>query len=335
VKYKNVGKSGLKVSQICLGGLTFGSQVKETEAISIIAKAYDSGINFIDTSPVYSETRSEEIIGKAVKGNRHSFVIATKWGVPLGGGGPGVTTRPNERGLSRNSIMFNVEGSLRRLQTDYIDLAYAHEPDYDTPIEETLRAFDDLVHVGKVRYIGCSNFTVWQMCQALRVSEIRNLARYVCVEPPYNLITRDIETELLPLCADEGIGVCVYDPLAGGLITGKYKPDHLPTEGRFTLGAIGKRYFDRYWSNANFEAIEQFKKLAAERSLTLPQFALAWILDNPNITSVINGINSVPRLEENILALDIKISTEEKQVCDQVWSAFRPPRKHYAVLPKT
>jgi len=335
MKYKNMGKTGLKVSQICIGGLTYGSQVAEAEAINIIKKAVDYGINFIDTSPVYSETRSEEIIGKAIKGNRNSLVVATKWGVPLGGGGPGATSKPNEKGLSRNSIMFNVEGSLRRLQTDYIDIAYAHEPDFDTPIEETLRAFDDLVHQGKVRYIGCSNYSVWQMCQALRVSELKNLASYICVEPPYNLITRDIETELLPLCVAEGIGVNVYDPLAGGLITGKYESGKLPTEGRFTLGAIGKKYYDRYWSTANLEAVERFKKLAAERPVTLPQFALAWILNNPGITSVINGINSIPRLEENIVALDIKLSPEERRVCDEVWSTFRPPRKHYALLPKT
>ena len=321
----------MKVSQICIGGLTYGTQVSEAEAIKIIREAMDIGINFIDTSPVYSGTRSEEIIGKAIKGNRDSIVVATKWGVPLGG--QAFTHKPNTSGLSRTNIMNNVESSLRRLQTDYLDIAYAHEPDFDTPIEETLRAFDDLVHQGKVRYIGCSNFSVWQVCKALRVSEVKNLVRFDCVEPPYNLITRDIEIELLPLCIDEGLGVCVYDPLAGGLITGKYEFNRQPTEGRFTLELMGKRYKDRYWLQENFDAIEKLKTLAANRGVTLPQFALAWILNNPAITSVINGINSLPRLEENIAAVDIILPPEDLQACDEIWSTFRPVRKHYAILP--
>jgi aryl-alcohol dehydrogenase-like predicted oxidoreductase len=333
MKYKNVGKTGLNVSTICLGTMTYGIQVGEAEAVNLIKGALDSGMNFLDTAPVYSNTRSEEIVGKAIKGDRHSFVLATKAGPPSKFI-PGVPPKPNETGLSRKCIMWQVECSLKRLQTDYIDLYYVHEPDYDTPIEETLRALDDLVHQGKTRYIGCSNFFAWQISKALGVSESYNLARFVCVQPPYNLLTRDIETELLPFCASEGIGVSVYNPLAGEMLTGRHEFGKPPAEGRFTLPGLGPGYLHRYWSETNFQAVDRFKKLARDHGVTLPQFALAWILNNPTITSVLSGVISLEQLKENIVAVDIKLSPEELQACDDVWSMFRPPRVHYARTPE-
>ena len=328
MKYKRLGRTGLKVSPICLGTMNYGDPVTEEEATKIINDAFDSGVNFLDTADMYSGGQSEEIVGKALKGKRDSFVIATK---VCGKSGPG----PNDLGLSRKHIMQAVEGSLKRLQTDYIDLYYTHTPDYDTPIEETLRAFDDLVHQGKVRYIGCSNFAAWQLGKALWVSDLYNLARFECVEPPYNLLTRDIEMELVPLCESEEIGMCVYNPLAGEMLTGLHEFGKPPAEGRFTHKLMGPGYKDRYWSELNFKAVDTLKKLAKDHGCTLAQFAIAWILNNKVITSVLSGTTAAKQLNENIEAADIVLTEEDKKICDDVWLMFRPPRYHYAKTPDT
>lgn len=333
MKHKNVGRTGLKVSTICLGTMTYGTQVNEMDAINLIKSALDAGINFIDTAPVYSNSRSEEIVGKAIKGDRHSVILATKCGPPSKFI-PGVPPKPNETGLSRKCIMWQMENSLKRLQTDFVDIYYVHEPDYNTPIEETLRALDDLVRQGEVCYIACSNFFAWQISKALGVSEHYNLEQFVCVQPPYNLLTRDIETELLPFCSSEGIGVCTYNPLAGEMLTGRHEFGKPPAEGRFTLPDLGPGYLNRYWSETNFQAVDRFKKLAGDHGVTLPQFALAWILNNPTVTSVLSGSISPEQLKENTAAIDIKLSPEELQACDDVWNMFRPPRVNYARTPQ-
>jgi len=250
-------------------------------------------------------------------------VLATKVANRMGPG-------PNDVGLSCKHIMKAIEDSMRRLKTDYIDLYYAHLPDYETPIEESLQALDDLVHQGKVRYIACSNFRAWQLCKALWVSDIQNLARFDCIQPPYNLITRDIEYELLPLCAGEGVGVCVYNPLAGGLLTGKHDQTKLPeNDTRFGLKSIGKMYSERYWLDINFEAVDRLKTIASEFGQPLPQFALAWILNNETVTSVIFGCSSLKQLEQNLGAVDIKLSEEALAACDEVWQQLRPLRFFY------
>ena len=318
--YRNLGRTGLKVSAICLGTGEYGNQVVEKEATRIMDGALASGINFFDTADAYAEGRSEEIIGRALKGKRHSVVLATKVARRMGPG-------PNDIGLSRKHIMEGIESSLRRLQTDYIDLYYVHSPDPTTPIQETLRTLDDLVHQGKVLYIGCDNFRAWQLCKALWVSDRGNLARFDCIELPYNLITRDIEYELLPLCASEGVGVCVYNPLAGGLLTGKHDPNKPPAEGtRFSLKHVGQMYRERYWSATNFEAVARLKQIASEYGRNLTQFALAWILNNEKITSAVCGASSLEQLEENIGAIEIGLSKEELAACDGVWQWLRPPR---------
>ena len=323
VKYGKLGRTGLKVSEICLGTMTFGNQVDEEEAINIMKKAMVAGVNFLDTANAYAEGRSEEIVGKAIRGERHSVVLATKVANRTG---PGV----NDAGLSRQHIMKGIEDSLRRLETDYIDLYYVHLPDYDTPIEETLRALDDLVRQGKVRYIGCSNFRAWQLCKALWVSDLHNLARFDCIQPPYNLLTRDIEYELLPLCASEGVGVCVYNPLAAGLLTGKHDPDKPPAEHtRFSLERMGPGYYERYWSATNFEAVATLGQIAKKHGRILPQFALAWVLGNEIITSAICGATSLKQLEENLGATEIELSAEELADCDGVWQQLRPLRFFY------
>ena len=320
MQYKKVGRTGLKVSPIGLGSMFFGTQVNETDATQIIDMAFDKGINLFDTANVYTGGRSEEIVGKAIKNKRHSVILATKVRYKQGKG-------PNDSGLSREHIIRAIEESLRRLDTDYIDIYYVHAPDDNTPIEETLRAFDNLVQQGKVRYLACSNFWAWQLVKALWVSEQYNLARFDCIQSPYNLITRDIESELLPCCAKEGVGVTVYNPLAAGLLTGKYDPVKTPEfNSRLGLEPIDKQI---YWSPANFQAVSRLKQIADARGRSLALFSLAWILNNPLISSTILGVSSTKQLEENIGAMDLKLNEEESKICDAVWQELKPPRFSY------
>ena len=325
MKYRKLGRTGLIVSEICLGTMTYGDQVDETAAINIIETALADGVNFIDTADLYVNGRSEEIVGKALKTKRNSVVLATKVGSWRSG--PGV----NNIGLSRKHILEGIEGSLRRLDTDYIDIYYAHVPDSATPIDETLRAMDDLIHQGKVRYIGCSNFLVWQLCKALWVSDLNHLARFDCMQPVYNLITRDIDDEMLTLCSREEIGVCTFSPLAAGLLTGKHDINKPPAEGtRFSNERLGKIYTKRFWTASNFEAVARLKETTQIYGRSMPQFALAWILNNTVITSVICGANSIRQLEENLEATEVKLTEEELTACDEVWHQLRPPRFSYA-----
>lgn len=324
MQYKKLGRTGIRVSPFCLGTMTFGSQIDEVQSISVIKGAIDLGINFFDTADIYNNGKSEDILGTALKGTRNSAVIATKVGGACGKG-------PNDRGLSRKNILLTVEDSLRRLKTDYIDLYYVHFPDFNTPIEETLIALNDLVRQGKVLYIGCSNFTGWQLSDALRASERQSLARFECIESPYNLLTRDIEMELLPLCDNEAVSVCVFNPLAGEMLTGRHEFGKPPAEGRFTMKDFGKGYLDRYWSDLNFKAVDVLKQAARDRNCTLPQFALGWILNNKSITSFLSGSISIDQVKENAVAVDIKLTPEEIKICDEVWSWFRPERFFYGV----
>jgi aryl-alcohol dehydrogenase-like predicted oxidoreductase len=324
MKYRKLGRTGLMVSQICLGTMTYGNQIDEAESSKLIRWALDAGINFVDAADMYVDGRSEEIVGKALKGVRQSVVLATKVGAWQSG--PDV----NDIGLSRKHIMDGIEGSLRRLGTDYVDIYYTHKPDNATPIEETLRALEDLLRQGKVRYIGCSNYLAWQLCKALWASDVNKLARFDCIQPPYNLITRGIEDELLPLCTSERVGVCVYNPLAGGLLTGKHDPGRPPAEGtRFSNQRQGKTYSDRYWLSSNFEAVARLKKASEKYGHSMAQFSFAWILNNPAITSIICGANSIKQLKENVGAVEVTLTEEELNACDEVWHELRPPRFYY------
>ena len=324
MKYRKMGRTGLMVSEVCLGTMTFGNQIDEAESTKLIKWAVDAGINFIDTADQYVNGLTEEILGRALKGMRPNVVLATK----VGGWQSGPTV--NDIGTSRRHIMDGLEGSLRRLKTDYLDIFYTHRWDHATPIDETLRALDDLVHQGKVRYIGCSNYLVWQLCKALWTSDKLNLARYDCTQPPYNLITRGVEDELLQLCLNEGVGVCVYNPLAGGLLTGKHDPNKPPAAGtRFGNKMMGKMYSDRYWLPGDFKAVARFKEITQQHGRSTPQFALAWILNNKAITSVLCGANSIKQLEENIGAVELTLTAEELKACDEVWHQLRPPRFFY------
>jgi aryl-alcohol dehydrogenase-like predicted oxidoreductase len=320
MQYKKVGRTGLKLSEITLGTMIFGKQVSEADAIKIMDLAFEKGITSFDTADSYTEGRSEEIVGKALKNKRKSVVLASKVASRQGPG-------PNDFGLSREHIFQAVEASLKRLGTDYLDIYYAHAPDYTTLIEETLRAFDSLVKQGKVRYVACSNFRAWQVVRALAVSEHYDLARFDCIQSPYNLITRDIEMELLPCCASEGVGVTVYNPLAAGLLTGKHNASQAPASD--TRFGIDKMYYERYWSEANFTAVNHLKKIADAHGQNMAQFALGWVLGNPVVTSAIIGASSIKQLEENLGALDVKLTPEETKACDDVWLELRPPRFFY------
>jgi aryl-alcohol dehydrogenase-like predicted oxidoreductase len=323
---RRLGRTGLKVSEICLGTMTFGHQCDERTSFAILDRAAENGVYFLDTADVYPvppspETAggSEAIVGKWLQGKRDRFVVATKCRMRVGHG-------PNDQGLSRRHILAAVEQSLRRLDTDYIDLYQPHMPDPDTPLEETLHALDDLVRQGKVRYLGCSNYPAWQVALALGVSERRALARFDCVQPRYNLLYREIESELLPLCRDQGIGVIAYNPLAGGFLSGKYRPQEPPAAGtRFTLGKTGDLYRERYWQQAQFEAVEHLKRALAPRGRSLVQVAVAWVLAQPGVTAAIVGASRPEQLDESLAAVNLTLEAEEKEACNLAWFSLPRP----------
>jgi aryl-alcohol dehydrogenase-like predicted oxidoreductase len=328
MKTRRMGRTGLKVTEICLGTMTFGHQCDEPTSFAILDRAAEHGVLFLDTADVYPvppspETagRSEEIVGKWLRGKRDRFIVATKCRMCVGPG-------PNDEGLSRRHILKAVDDSLRRLQTDYIDLYQPHFPDAETPLEETLRALDDLVEQGKVRYLGCSNFTAWQTALALGVSERHGWARFDCVQPRYNLLYREIEAELLPLCRDQGLGVIVYNPLAGGFLSGKYQDSQAPVPGtRFTLGKTGDLYRERYWQQAQFEAVEQLRRFFQPRNRALVQVALAWVLAQPGITAAIVGASRPEQLDGSLAAVDLTLDAQELEACNLAWYSLPRPVK--------
>ncbi len=328
MNYRRMGRTGLKVTEICLGTMTFGYQCDERTSIAILDKAAERGVTFLDTADVYPvppapETagRSEEIIGRWLRGKREKFVLATKCRMRVGHG-------VNDEGLSRKHILKAAEDSLRRLQTDYIDLYQTHSLDPETPQEETLEALDSLVRQGKVRYIGCSNYPAWQIALALGISEQHNWTRFDCLQPRYNLLYREIESEHLPLCRDQGLGVIAYNPLAGGFLSGKYQAkDSPPTGTRFTLGKTGDLYRDRYWQHAQFEAVDNLRSFFQGRGKSLVQVAIAWILAQPGITSAIVGASRPEQLDDSLAAVNLKLDAEEQEACNLAWFSLPRPVK--------
>ncbi|MBN1188122.1 MAG: aldo/keto reductase [Dehalococcoidales bacterium] len=264
--------------------------------------------------------RSEEVLGKAISRGRQSAVLATKAAIKSG---PGV----NDSGLSRKHLMQGIEDSLRRLKTDYVDVYYVHFPDKDTPMDETLRTLDDMVHQGKSRYIACSNFHAWRLAKALWISDMHDIARFDCIQTPYNLLTRDIEYELVPLCDSEAVGLTCYNPLAAGLLTGKHDFSQPPAAG--TRFALEKGYYMRYWSEANFKAVNKVGQIAAQEARLLPQFALACTLNCPTVTAAIGSATSIKQMDENLCAAEIKLTPKEIIACNEIWQDLRPPRFFY------
>jgi len=326
MRYTRLGRTGLPVSRLCLGTMTFGFQCDEATSFAIMDRAFEGGITFFDTADVYpigappgAQGRTEEIIGRwlARTGNRSRIILATKC---FGRVGPARW----DQGNSRKHILDAVDASLRRLGTDYIDLYQLHGPDPETPIDETLKALDDLVRWGKVRYIGCSNFLAYQVARAIGRSEVIGVARFDSVQPRYNLLFREIERELLPLCAEEGIGVIPYNPLAGGLLTGKHNPEIGPEEGsRFTLGTAAQRYQERYWHGRMFETVEQLRPIAAEAGMSLAQMAVAWVMANPVITALIIGAGRPEQLADTLAAAQTPLPPELKQRLDDLTLEYR------------
>jgi 1-deoxyxylulose-5-phosphate synthase len=324
MNHVRLGRTGLQVSQLCLGTMTFGLQCDEATSVAILDRASEGGIDFIDTADVYplggglpTVGRTEEIVGRWLHGKRDRFVVATKC---FGRTGPA----PWEQGNSRKHILDAVEGSLRRLGTDYIDLYQLHGPDPATPIDETLGALDDLVRVGKVRYVGCSNFLSYQVARALGRSEARSVARFDSVQPRYNLLFRQIERELLPLCAEEGVGVIPYNPIAGGLLSGKHNPSAPPTEGtRFTLGNAAGNYQDRYWHEREFATVEELRKVAEREGVSLVTLSVAWMLANPVITAPIVGASKPGQLDDTLAATEFVMSGALKAELDELTRSYR------------
>jgi aryl-alcohol dehydrogenase-like predicted oxidoreductase len=289
VHYRRVGIAGLKVSAVGLGANNFGGRTDEAQSIRVIQRALDLGVTTIDTSNSYSNGRSEAIIGHALRGRRHEAEILTKVRSPMGEG-------PHERGLSRKHIIAACEDSLRRLETDYIDLYQMHAWDPEAPLEESLQALDDLVRAGKVRYVGCSNFTAWQLTWSLWIADRRGYTPLVSVQPHYNLFERAVETELLPACAAFGIGVIPYFPLASGLLTGKYRAGAPIPEGtRF----YGNERLQQQLTDDRFSKVAQLTRIAAAHGKTVGQLAIAWLLAQSQVCSVIAGATRPEQVEEN------------------------------------
>ncbi len=324
MRHTALGRTGLTVSRLCLGTMTFGLQCDETTSAAILDKAAAGGITFIDAADVYplgggpdTVGRTEEIVGRWLAKRRHHFIVATKCGGATG-------TRPWDRGLSRKHVLDAIDASLRRLATDYVDLYQTHHPDPRTPIDETLRALDDVVRAGKARYVGCSNYPAYQVARALGRSEALGLARFDSVQPRYNLLFRQIERELLPLCAEEGIGVIPYNPIAGGLLSGKHRREAGPTPGtRFTLGTAAERYQERYWHEREFATVDALRPLAAEAGMPVVRLALAWVLANPAITSAIVGASRPEQLDELLRAVDTPLDTALTARLDELTREYR------------
>lgn len=303
MQYRPLGHSGLKVSAIGLGTNQFGGKVDQQTVNDILAAALDAGINFIDTANVYQKGRSEETIGQAIKGNRGAYLIATKFRHPVGDG-------PNDRGTSRHHVMNAVHDSLRRLDTDYIDLYQVHTWDGDTPLEETLRALDDLIRAGKVRYVGASNFSGWQLARANTVADFRGWTSFVSIQPHYHMFERSIEKELIPASQYLNVGILPYFPLAGGFLTGKYKRgEPAPAGSR----GESSPYVQRFMTDANFDKLDKLVAFAETRGHTLGELAHAWLLAQPQVASVISGATKVEQLQANAKSGDWMLTGEEEK----------------------
>ncbi|MCL5019648.1 MAG: aldo/keto reductase [Patescibacteria group bacterium] len=313
MKYRYLGKSGLKVSRVCLGTMTFGEPewgCGEETSLKIIDKYLDMGGNFIDTADAYNKGVSEEHVGKGLKGRRRQVILATKVFFPVMEG-------PNGRSLSRKHIIDSCEASLKRLNTDYIDLYQAHGPDLHTPLEETLRAFDDLVTQGKVRYLGCSNYHAWQIMKACAISKRDGFERYISAQHLYNLMFRDVEREVIPVCEDQGLGMIPWSPLAGGMLSGKYKRADIPPEG--SRIAIRAKYDQkRYWNERGFTITEAVVKTAQETGHTPAQVALSWLLHNKQVSSVIVGVRDPSGLNDTMVSGDWDVPEEQWKELDNV-----------------
>ena len=311
MEYRNLGRTGVKVSPICLGCMNFGGRTGNEESYEIIDHAIDAGINFLDTANVYSRGKSEIVTGEALKrnGKRGKIILATKVHGTMD------DDDPNASGNSRRHIIQQCEASLKRLQTDWIDLYQIHRPRPEIAIDETLRALDDLIRAGKVRYIGTSTFAAWQVVEALWASKELGLNRFICEQPPLNLLDRRIERELLPMAQTYGIATIPWSPLAGGLLTGKYRSGQKAPDGTRFAGREDK---SPRWNESVFRVLEQLEPIAERRGCTLSQLALRWCMDRAGVTSPIIGPRTLEQLQDNLAAIDVTLDEEALQAIDQI-----------------
>lgn len=312
MEYRNLGRTGVKVTPLCLGCMMFGGRTGEAESMDIIDRAIDQDINFLDTANVYSRGRSEEVVGKALKrnGKRDKIVLATKVH------GRMADDDPNMQGNQRRHIIQQCEASLRRLQTDTIDLYQIHRPSSEVPIDETLRALDDLVRSGKVRYIGTSTYAAWQLVESLWASKEYHLNRFISEQPPYHLLDRRIERELIPMALTYGFAILPWSPLAGGFLTGKYKRGEARSQG--TRFADSNEWADKHFTARSFDVLERVEEIASEKGCTISQLALAWCVQQPGVTSPIIGPRTMEQLEDNLGALQVEITAEDRKRIDEV-----------------
>ncbi len=324
MRYRRLGQTGLRVSEICLGTMTFGSRTDQDEAHRILNTAFDAGVTFLDSSDAYPAGSeeigvTESIIGSWLAGQpRDQVIVATKCFVPTG-------PKPHQRGNSRQHILSAVDESLRRLGTDYIDLYQLHGPDPHTPIAETMQALDDLVRWGKVRYVGASNFRAWQLAMALRASDVAGITRFVCDQPRYNILWRDIEDDLLPLCRDQGVGLICFNPLAGGFLTGRYRnSEELQGENWFTNRLTSRLYQGRYWDDIQHEQVARLQDYFAERDQSITHAAIAWVLAQEGVTSAIVGASRAEQIKDSLRYAEIELTEADLEFCDQPW--YQIPR---------
>ena len=318
------GNTGLQVSRLCLGTMTFGSNADETESRSIFDAAADAGVNFIDTANRYPSDASDErkgtsevILGKCLKGRRERFILATKAGGPMG-------PLPWESGTSRKHLLSAIDASLTRLGTDYVDLFLLHRDDPSTPLDETLEALDTIVRSGRARYVGVSNWGAWRIARALGRSEALRLMKPVAVQPRYNLLFRQFERDLLPMCVEEGLATMCYNPLAGGLLTGKYRDSTAPDlTTRFGSGNTGAAYKKRYWHEKEFDAVTRILDVAKLAGLAPERLAIAWVLAQPGVTSAILGVSRASQLSTALPAVETRLEAETLQQLDAITREFR------------
>jgi 1-deoxyxylulose-5-phosphate synthase len=324
MQFTRFGTTGLTVSRMCLGTMTFGLQTQEAAAGAILDAASEAGVNFLDCADVYplggglqTAGRTEEILGRWLVGKRSRFIVTTK---AFGKMGPSEW----DQGTSRKHLLDAIDASLRRLQTDYVDLYQLHADDQNTPLDETLEALDTIVHAGKARYVGVSNYLAYRLARALGRSDVLRVTRFVSMQPRYSLLFREIERELLPLALEEGLAVIPYNPLAGGLLTGKHALDKGPTQGsRFTLGTAADIYQSRYWHEREFNTVSAVVALAKKAGIPPTTLAVAWVLANPAITAPIIGASRPDQLQATLAAVDFKLAPELKKELDELTAEYR------------
>ena len=322
MEYTKLNGTGLTISRFCLGTMTFGAQMEEKDAIRAVDYALDSGVNVVDTANKYAGGKGEEILGKALSGGkREKVILASKVGTVAYEG-------PNGKGLSRRHLLEQINTSLRRMKTDYLDIFYLHQPDYNTPIEETIDTVDYLVRSGKVQYLGVSNFAAWQVCQLHHLGKSGNRPVPVVSQMVYNMLTRGIEQEFIPFTKTYNIGTIAYNPLAAGFLTDKYAEKQKLENTRF---ALSKLYADRYWNEDNFTAWDDFHSIAVQAGIPLHELAMRWIISTGNVNAILLGFSRMEQLESNIKTLDNgPLSPDIMAACDTVWKKLSGSRYSYS-----